>query len=158
MIMSRFIHLHTHSAYSLAEGAIKVKDLIALAKANNMPAVAVTDSNNMFGALEFAMEARKNGIQPIIGSQVLIGDQEHQLVLLVQNEDGFRNLSKLMSDAYLEGDSQHAAAIDFDVLKGNAEGLICLTGGSKGPAHKILELKGRLRRPALYRAPASRHG
>ena len=98
--MNHFVHLHVHSAYSLAEGAIKVKDLVKRCVANKMPAVAVTDSNNMFGALEFAMEAAKNGVQPILGAQVLYTEDEHQLVLLVQNEQGYRNLCRLLSDGF----------------------------------------------------------
>ena len=72
--MSSFIHLHVHSAYSLAEGAIKVKDLVKRCVAEQMPAVAVTDSSNMFGAMEFAIEAAKAGVQPILGAQVLYAD------------------------------------------------------------------------------------
>ncbi len=75
MTQTNFIHLHVHSAYSLAEGAIKVKDLVKLCRQGRMPAVAVTDSNNMFGAMEFALEAAENGIQPIIGAQVLVGER-----------------------------------------------------------------------------------
>ena len=94
--MSDFIHLHVHSAYSLAEGAIKVKDLVKLAKQEKMPAVAMTDSNNLFGAMEFALEAADKGIQPIIGAQVLVGEEECQLVLLAQNVERKR-LSDLRS-------------------------------------------------------------
>ena len=105
-MMPSFIHLHLHSAYSLAEGAIQTKELIKLCVKKGMPAVAVTDTNNLFGALEFAMEAQKAGIQPIIGTQVSVGEEGHQLVLLVQTEEGYRNLCRLVSDAYLQGDPQ----------------------------------------------------
>ena len=84
----QFIHLHLHSAYSLAEGAIKVKDLIQNSTHLKQPAVAVTDTNNMFGALEFALEAQKKGIQPIIGCQIRLGHEGHELVMLAQNEEG----------------------------------------------------------------------
>ena len=70
--MSQFVHLHLHSAYSLAEGAIKVKDLIKACVKQNMPAVAVTDSSNMFGAMEFAIEAKQNGVQPILARSFYI--------------------------------------------------------------------------------------
>ena len=136
--MSAFIHLHLHSAYSLAEGAIKVKDLIKACVKQGMPAVAVTDSSNMFGTLEFAMEAAKNGIQPIIGAQILYGEDEHQLVLLVQNEQGYRNLSRLISDAYMGGDAASKPVVSKEELKEFSAGLICLSGGSKGPVNDAL--------------------
>src|SRR5690554_4075001 len=106
-----FIHLHVHSAYSLAEGAIRVKELVDLCREHGMPAVAVTDTNNLFGALEFAMEAKKAGIQPIIGAQVNVGAEGHQLVFLVQSVEGYRNLCLLLSDAYLSGDPQQSVHI-----------------------------------------------
>ena len=136
--MNQFIHLHLHSAYSLAEGAIKVKDLVKACVKQGMPAVAVTDSSNMFGALEFAMEASKAGVQPIIGAQILYGDDEHQLVLLVQNEQGYRNLSRLLSDAYMGGDAASKPVVSKDELKEFSAGLICLSGGSKGPVNDAL--------------------
>lgn len=134
----QFIHLHTHSAYSLAEGAIRVKELIKLCCKHNMPAVAVTDSRNLFGALEFALEAANNGVQPIIGCQVNLGREGHQLVLLVQSEEGYRNLSKLVSDAFLNSDPTEIAHMEWDALAADADGLICLTGGVKGPVAQYL--------------------
>ena len=136
--MSHFIHLHVHSAYSLAEGAIKVKDLVKMCVQHKMPAVAVTDSSNMFGALEFAIEAAKSGVQPIIGAQVLYTDDHYQLVLLVQSEQGYRNLSRLLSDAYMGGDAMSKPVISKDELKAYSDGLICLSGGSKGPVNDAL--------------------
>jgi DNA polymerase-3 subunit alpha len=133
-----FIHLHIHSAYSLAEGALKIPDLIGLCQNNNMPAVAVTDTNNLFGALEFAIYASKGGIQPIIGCQVQLGLEGHQLVLLVQSEKGYRNLCKLVSQSYMEGDDTHEPYIDIDDLKDSSEGLICLTGGVEGPVSQYI--------------------
>ena len=140
--MSQFVHLHVHSAYSLAEGAIKVKDLVKVCGAQGMPAVAVTDTCNMFGALEFAMEAKKAGVQPILGAQVLYapedGGKEFQLVLLVQDEQGYRNLSRLLSDAYMEGDDAHKPVISREDLKAYSDGLICLSGGLAGPVDQAL--------------------
>ncbi|USO06132.1 MAG: DNA polymerase III subunit alpha [Rhodospirillales bacterium] len=136
--MNHFIHLHVHSAYSLAEGAIKVKGLVNRCVAENMPAVAVTDSSNMFGAMEFATEATKNGVQPILGAQVLYGDAEHQLVLLVQNEQGYKNLCRLLSDAYMGGDAASKAVISKEELGAFSDGLLCLSGGSKGPVNDAL--------------------
>ena len=133
-----FVHLHVHSAYSLAEGAIQIKDLVKLCGKEGMPAVAVTDTNNLFGALEFAMEAQKGGVQPIIGAQVAVGPDGHQLVLLVQTEQGYRNLCLLLSDAYLQGDPQAQVRLLKEKLKEHNTGLICLTGGSKGAAAQFL--------------------
>ncbi len=135
MSQSSFVHLHVHSAYSLAESAIKVRDLIARCKADQMPAVAVTDTNNLFGAMEFALAAKDAGIQPIIGAQLTVSYDEGQLfqvVLLVQNDAGYRNLCKLMSDAYLHGDGDQAEVqITPEELYKHADGLICLSGGVK---------------------------
>ena len=130
----QFIHLHVHSAYSLAEGAIKVKDLVKSCVSEGMPAVAVTDTKNLFGAMEFALEASKSGIQPILGAQVSVTGYE--LVLLVQNEQGYKNICKLISKAYMEGDD---VEITYDDLKQYSKGLIALSGGVKGEiAHHII--------------------
>lgn len=126
-----FIHLHVHSAYSLAEGAIKVKDLVKLCLKYNMPAVAVTDTNNLFGAMEFALEASKAGVQPILGCQLTV--EGHQLVLLAQNQDGYKNLCKIVSSAYMDGDiSQGDVHATYEALQTYAGGLICLSGGMRG--------------------------
>ena len=126
-----FIHLHVHSAYSLAEGAIKVKDLVKRCVQNRMPAVAVTDTNNMFGAMEFALEASKSGLQPIFGCQITIeGDSE--LILLAQNEAGYKNLCKIISSSYMGGDSQGEVSASHEILKKYNEGIIALSGGTKG--------------------------
>src|SRR5579885_781015 len=112
-----FVHLRVHSAYSLSEGAIKIKQLVELCRRNDMPAVAVTDSGNLFGAFQFALTAADAGIQPVIGCQLGIrreaGDAflrpgprpaPDQLVVLVQNETGYRNLLRLVSRSFLEGE------------------------------------------------------
>src|ERR1700692_866151 len=106
MPLADFIHLRVHTAYSLSAGAIKVKELVALCKANKMPAVAITDSGNLFGALEFATACAEADIQPIIGCEVALiaheaGDTPwgqralERIVLLVQSETGYRNLLAL---------------------------------------------------------------
>ncbi len=133
-----FIHLHTHSAYSLAEGAIPVKDLIKLCVKEKMPAVAVTDTNNLFGAMEFAKTAKSNGVQPVIGCQLALGLEGHQLVFLVQSEQGYRNLCKLVSDAFLSGESHEAPHTNWDALEELHGGLICLSGGLRGPLGQYL--------------------
>jgi DNA polymerase-3 subunit alpha len=133
-----FVHLHVHSAYSLAEGAIQIKTLIKKCKSLGMPAVAVTDSNNLFGAMEFALEATKEGIQPILGSQVLVGVEEHQLVLLVQSEVGYMNLSALISNAYMNSEGTTKPTLSMEHIAKHADGLICLTGGVKGSIGQTL--------------------
>src|SRR5262245_28553066 len=150
-----FVHLRVHSAYSLSEGAIKLKQLIALCRAQAMPAVAVTDTGNLFGALEFALAARDSGVQPIIGCQLGIAREEQgggfnagnrvghrpspdQLVLLAQNEAGYRNLLKLSSRAYLDGEPGEAPQLALSALDGHSEGLIALTGGPAGTVGRFL--------------------
>lgn len=136
MSQSPFIHLRVHSAFSLAEGAIKVKDLVKLCKKQEMPAVAVTDTNNLFGAMEFAVEAAKNGVQPIIGTQVNIETSETQIVLLAMNEQGYRNLCRMVSDAFMETDGTKDPAVTLKALEEFNKGLICLSGSYKGPVEQ----------------------
>ncbi|HRQ81570.1 MAG TPA: PHP domain-containing protein, partial [Azospirillaceae bacterium] len=148
-----FVHLRVHSAYSLSEGAIKIKDLVKLAAKNHMPAVAVTDTGNLFGALEFAMAALEVGVQPIIGTvlgvtRVTSGAVKtagagklappDQLVLLCQNETGYRNLMKLVSKAFLESDPAAGPQIPISALEGASDGLIALTGGAQGAVGRLL--------------------
>ncbi|MFN3526788.1 MAG: PHP domain-containing protein, partial [Paracoccus sp. (in: a-proteobacteria)] len=129
----RFIHLRTHSEHSLLEGAIPVAKLAGLAADAGMPAVALTDTNNMFAALEFSVKARDKGVQPIIGCQVtLAADATGPVVLLAQNRAGWMNLMALSTCLYLRegGALPH---VTVDELCDRAEGLICLTGGAVGP-------------------------
>lgn len=129
----RFIHLRTHSEHSLLEGAIPVGKLPGLAADAGMPAVALTDTNNMFAALEFSVKARDKGVQPIIGCTVtLAADATGPVVLLAQNRAGWMNLMALSTCLYLRegGALPH---VTVDELCAHAEGLICLTGGATGP-------------------------
>lgn len=145
MAGSPFIHLHVHSAFSLAEGAISPKKLIKLCLKNKMPAVAVTDTNNLFGAMEFATEAIKAGIQPIIGVQIDLDAQLGQLVLLVQSQQGYRNLCAIISDAYMNAPENPRASLAQ--MSGRTDGLICLSGGACGPV-AIHLLAGRVQEAA----------
>ncbi|MEM8799378.1 MAG: DNA polymerase III subunit alpha, partial [Pseudomonadota bacterium] len=144
---ARFIHLRVHSAYSLLEGAIPVAKLVDATMRMDMPAVALTDRNNLFGALEFSLKAASAGVQPIIGVTLAMarpayaqderrlaeGRQEHDwLILLAQNESGYQNLIKLVSKAHLSGDGLTTPHIDFADLESHHEGLILLTGGIDG--------------------------
>ncbi len=150
-ITPQFIHLRVHSAYSLAEGAIKLKDLVPLAKRLGMPAIAVTDTGNLFGALEFSITAAKDGVQPIIGCQLWIErpdqtDQKNkksempdQIVVLVQNEQGYKNLMKLTSKTFLEPlEHTEKPSITWQDLETYNEGLIALTAGVKGTVGRLL--------------------
>ncbi|WP_265500525.1 DNA polymerase III subunit alpha [Paracoccus beibuensis] len=134
----RFIHLRTHSEHSLLEGAIPVGKLPALAADAGMPAVALTDTNNMFAALEFSVKARDNGVQPIVGCQVtLAADATGPVVLLAQNQAGWLNLMSLSTCLYLRegGALPH---VTVEELCERAEGLICLTGGATGPLGALI--------------------
>lgn len=106
------------------------KDLVKLAAGQDMPAVAITDTNNMFGALEFSMAATGAGLQPIVGCQVAL-DKGQRLVFLVQSEKGYRNLSKIISDAYMLGDGGKTVCTSLAALKETNKDLICLSGGAK---------------------------
>ena len=131
---SPFVHLRAHSTYSLAEGMLSVEKLVHKSAECDQPALALTDHFNTFGALEFSRAALKAGVQPIIGAEVYLdddgGDAPHgEIVLLAQNEQGWMNLSLLMSEALLTG--AHEPAIEFEALKQHAEGLLALSGGAK---------------------------
>ncbi|WP_226628123.1 DNA polymerase III subunit alpha [Alloyangia pacifica] len=143
----RFIHLRVHTEYSLLEGAVRLKKLPGLCEAMEMPAVAVTDTNNLFAALEFSVTASGAGVQPIIGCQVDLlyvepvpGEKPKApapIVLLAQNEQGYENLMKLNSCLYLRGDGQEAH-VTLEELETYGEGLICLSGGPDGPIGRHL--------------------
>ncbi|MBS1301225.1 DNA polymerase III subunit alpha [Loktanella sp. SALINAS62] len=154
----RFIHLRLHTEYSLLEGAVPVKKLSGLAEKHDMPAVAVTDSNNMFAALEFSEYASKAGLQPIIGCQIALGyttpepgkrpDAPASIVLLAQTEQGYMNLMKLNSALYLRSDGL-VPQVSIDDLSQYNAGLICLTGGPDGPVGRLLRQGQRPRAEAL---------
>ena len=138
-----FVHLRVHSAYSLSQGAIRVPEIVAMAKEMRMPAVALADTGNLFGALEFSQYCADGGIQPIIGCQ--IGLSAHNtnreakpdmpsepIVLLAQNAEGLLNLQFLSSKGFQESDPADPK-IDLSLLCEKSQGLILLTGGSRGP-------------------------
>ena len=151
MPIADFIHLKVRSAYSLTEGAIKPDKVVSLAKSESMPAVAVTDRNNLFGALEFSQYASKAGIQPIVGCDIGIRREDEGgiataqkiptadwLTLLVQNEKGYMNLMRLVSRAHLEFKTGALTALPMSELEGHTEGLIALTGGPVGALGRLL--------------------
>ncbi|MDA1323305.1 MAG: DNA polymerase III subunit alpha [Proteobacteria bacterium] len=155
MSHAKFVHLHVHSAYSLSEGAIKLPQLISLCEKEGMPAVAVTDTGNLFGALEFSLAARRAGVQPIIGCQIAVARPTgigaahghrapgqradlDDLVLLVRDRTGYQNLLKLASRSFLETPSGERPHITFDDLEKYSEGLIALTSGPSGAVGALL--------------------
>src|ERR1700732_3227688 len=145
MSSAGFIHLHVHSAYPLLKGSIKIAKLGELAKADRQPALALTDTDNMFGALEFSDKMAGYCIQPIIGCELAVdfGDQDpnarnapaavpSRTVLLAARERGYRSLMRLNSRAFLETPTHQPPHIKFEWLQGEGEDLIALTGGPHG--------------------------
>ncbi|MBP6879691.1 MAG: DNA polymerase III subunit alpha [Candidatus Pacebacteria bacterium] len=139
-----FIHLHTHSHYSLLDGMSKIPDLVKKAKSYGATALALTDHGNMYGAIEFYKECEKNGIKPIIGCEIYMAERtrkdmesgtdnkSYHLTLLAKNETGYKNLMRIVSRAYLEG-FYYKPRADHELLREHGEGIICLSGcpGSK---------------------------
>ncbi|ACA20269.1 DNA polymerase III, alpha subunit [Methylobacterium sp. 4-46] len=145
-----FVHLHTHSSYSLLEGALKLGDLVKAAAGDRQPALALTDTNNLFGALEFSEKAAGLGIQPIAGIQLSVLFEAPEpgqrggpaplphLVLLAKDETGYGHLLKLASLAYFDGPLGEAPRVPVEALRDCAPGLIALTGGPGGPLDSCL--------------------
>lgn len=142
MTYAPFVHLRNHTAYSLAEGALRIPQIASICKEYNMPAVAITDTNNIFGGAEFSKYIPDSGVQPILGTQISVdfglpsditkNEAYSQLILLVQNDTGYKNLIKLLTFAYLNKTPEETPHIKFDDLKNYNEGLIALSGGVKG--------------------------
>ena len=139
-----FVHLRVHSAFSLSEGAIKVDQIAALARAALMPAVAITDTGNLFGALEFSQYCSGKGVQPIIGCQIALTRADNArlapdpLVLLARDAAGLANLQRLSSIGFLDTDPSLKPSLPLDVIRTHAEGLFLLTGGTNGPIARLL--------------------
>lgn len=143
-----FVHLRVRSAYSLLEGAIKADKVSGLAKASEMPAVALTDRANLYGALEFSVTSKDAGVQPIIGCALPVtgigGGQTERwakiptIVLLAQSEVGYLNLSELSSLCFLEADGSEDVSVPWSKVAEHAEGLILLSGGVDGPVDPLL--------------------
>ncbi|MBN1586862.1 MAG: DNA polymerase III subunit alpha [Candidatus Omnitrophica bacterium] len=149
---TQFVHLHVHTHYSLLASSCTIPALVQRAVEFEMPALAVTDYGNLFGAIEFLIECRNAGIKPIVGLDAYVAPKDrterathglreasHRLVLLAANEAGYRNLLKLASAGYLEG-FYYKPRIDKELLRRHAEGLIGLSGGMRGEvSHFLLE-------------------
>ncbi|MBV0899707.1 MAG: DNA polymerase III subunit alpha [Wolbachia endosymbiont of Fragariocoptes setiger] len=136
-----FIHLRVHSVYSLLESSVKIEELIDLCLRYKMPAVAITDSGNLFGSLEFAEYAASKGIQPIIGCNIIIDhlNQKLPILLIAKNEKGYTNLVNLVSESFRKKENNHDAPyINFTELSNLNTGLIALTGGYDGILAQLL--------------------
>jgi DNA polymerase-3 subunit alpha len=154
-----YIHLRTHTEYSIVDGILRIKDMLQKTRSCNMPAIAITDVCNLFALVKFYKRALSLGIKPIIGSELTILDSTnnlYKLVLLAQNNKGYANLTKLISRAYLERDPIKGPVINFSWLDDNelADGLIVLSGGIEGDIGQLL-LSNNIpeceRRLALYK-------
>ena len=142
-----FVHLHVHSSFSLLEGALTIARLAELAKADHQPALALTDTDNMFGALEFSEKLSSSGIQPIVGCALAIdfGDSDHgprngnapperaRIVLLAARREGYRSLMRLNSRAFLDTPPNEPPRLKLEWLEGETADIIALTGGPGGP-------------------------
>lgn len=147
--MENFVHLHVHSEYSLLDGACRIKNLVQKVKKLNQPAVAITDHGSMYGVVDFYKECKSQGVKPIIGCEVYVAprtrfDKIHKidsspshLILLCKDKEGYQNLIKLVSSAYIEG-FYNKPRIDHDLLKKHSKGLVCLSACLAGEIPKAL--------------------
>src|SRR5664279_104149 len=145
-----FVHLHTHTEFSLLDGACRIKDLVKKAVECEMPSLAITDHGVMYGNLTFYSEAKKQGIKPILGCEVYVAHEsrnrrdprldkgQHHLVLLAKNENGYKNLIKLVSIAFSEG-FYYKPRVDKELLAQYSEDLIALTAclGGEVPGYLL---------------------
>src|ERR1700751_372865 len=150
MARDSFVHLHLHTEYSLLDGAVRMKELMKKAAEMKMPAVAMTDHGNLYGAIEFYKEARRAGIKPIIGCEAYVAPRSHKdrassmresafhFTLLAQNETGYRNLVKLISTAHLDG-FHYRPRIDKELLAQFSAGLIGLSGCLAGEVNSAIQ-------------------
>ena len=136
-----FVHLHCHTDYSLLDGACDIDQLMKTTIERKMPAVAMTDHGNLFGAVKFYNAAKAAGVHPVIGCEVYVSQQGHKtrsdtdrynhMILLCENQEGYRNLIKLVSTGYLEG-FYYKPRIDLDLLAEHSKGLIALSACLRG--------------------------
>lgn len=143
-----FVHLHNHTEYSLLDGLSKIKKLTALVKEMDMPAIAITDHGNMYGAIEFYKACKKADIKPIIGCEVYVAPghrtdksaanrKNYHLILLSKNIEGYKNLMKIVSIGHLEG-FYYKPRVDWETIEKYHSGLICLSGCTQGQVSSLL--------------------
>src|SRR3989344_5982982 len=146
----QFVHLHTHSHYSLLDGLSKVDDMVALAKKHGMTAIGLTDHGAMYGAIEFYLQCVKHGIKPIIGVEAYVANRtrfqkephidnkRYHLILLAKDNTGYQNLIKLTTAAHLEG-YYYKPRVDKDLLRQYSDGLIALSGCPAGELGRAIK-------------------
>jgi len=146
-----FVHLHLHTAYSLLDGMIRTRELAARAAELGMPAVAMTDHGNLFGAIDFYQACQKNGVKPILGCEIYLAPESASekkkilnrknathLTLLAETNEGWVNLSKLTSIGHLDGMYNGKPRVDREILRAHSKGIICLSGCISGPVNEWL--------------------
>ena len=142
--MSAFVHLRLHSEYSLIDSVVRVPELIAAVRDAGMPAVAITDQSNLFAMVKFYREAIAKGVKPIIGVDLLLREPGERvtptrLTVLCQNEAGYRNVTRLVTRSYLEGQQRGIAAIEREWLtRESLDGLIALSCAAEGDVGRSL--------------------
>jgi DNA polymerase-3 subunit alpha len=159
---SPFVHLHVHSSYSLLEGALSIARLATLAYEDRQPALALTDTGNLFGALEFSEKMVEKGVQPIVGCSLSLDFADEpplragalpqplpRIVLLAATENGYRNLMTLTSRSFMESSDCEEPRVQLQWLAENADGLIALTGGPNGPIDRVIADKPDLAKARL---------
>lgn len=150
--MSDFVHLHCHTEYSLLDGAIRLKDLCAKAVDFGMPAAAITDHGNLYGAVYFYNTCKQFGIKPIIGCEVYVANDHtdktselarvrHHLVLLARDNEGYHNLVKLVSHGFLHG-FHYKPRVDMDLLRQYSGGITALSACLAGQVPRALLRSG----------------
>src|SRR5580704_7432518 len=147
MAETPFVHLHNHTDYSLLDGACEIDQLMDVVAEQKMPAVAMTDHGNLFGAVSFYNAAKAKGVHPVIGCEMYVSQQGHKtrsdtdrynhLVLLCENQEGYKNLIKMVSTAFLEG-FYYKPRVDKDLLAANSKGLICLSACLRGDLNETI--------------------
>lgn len=143
--MANFVHLHNHTAYSLLDGAIRIKDLIRKSKEYSLPAVSITDHGVLYGMIEFYQQAKKENIKPIIGCELYLAENKlsnrnrknYHLVLLAENNEGYHNLIQLVTKSWLEG-FYYKPRVDKELLAKHSDGLICLSACLQGEVPQLI--------------------
>ena len=141
--MNQFVHLRLHTEYSLVDSTIRIKPLMKAVEKTGMPAIAITDLNNFFGLVKFYKAAMGSGIKPVFGMDVLLADEQgsdtlFHVILLCQNNTGYRNITRLISRAYLKGQVLGVPRVQRDWIKEFSEGVIMLSGGRDGDVGQAL--------------------
>jgi DNA polymerase-3 subunit alpha len=139
----QFVHLRIHSEYSMVDGMVRIKPLVAAAASKGMPAIAISDQSNLFGLVKFYSAAMKAGVKPIVASDFWVApenpeDDPSLIVLLAQNDIGYRHLSELLSRGYLKGQRFGRAVVDREWIKEKSEGLIALSAAKVGDIGRAL--------------------